>query len=296
MTWPDLILGSAMWGWTVDRERCFFLLDEFYGLGFRQVDTATNYPIDGRAEHFRLAESWLLEWIGAHGIKDLQVIVKVGSVNNSGSPENLLNKSFLMINLDDYRYRFGSNLHTFSLHWDNRSAESEIRETLEVLAQAAGHDLRPGLSGIRHPEVYALLNGDFGLRFRIQCKHHVFQSGYEHYRALHGHDFIAYGTNAGGFKLDGRYRPDSSWQARGGRTPVAEAGQEALRALLGGPIRQFFQLGLLFAAYHPAMTGILIGPSSSEQLAGNVAFYEQLKTTDFRSTYEALRAFHAQEH
>jgi aryl-alcohol dehydrogenase-like predicted oxidoreductase len=42
----QLLLGTAMWGWTVSRPTCFDLLDTFYAAGFRQVDAAVNYPIN----------------------------------------------------------------------------------------------------------------------------------------------------------------------------------------------------------------------------------------------------------
>ncbi len=97
---PTLILGTAMWGWTTPRETAFAMLDEWYSRGFREVDTATNYPIDRDPEHFRLAEKILLEWIAAHGVTDLEVMMKIGSVNNLRSPEHLLTKSFILMMLD----------------------------------------------------------------------------------------------------------------------------------------------------------------------------------------------------
>ena len=63
----ELVLGTAMWGWTVDKVTAFQLLDAWYAAGQRKVDTATNYPIDRVPEHFRLAEQILAEWIRANG-------------------------------------------------------------------------------------------------------------------------------------------------------------------------------------------------------------------------------------
>ena len=86
-SFPDLILGSAMWGWTLDAPAAFTLLDQFYAAGFRKIDGATNYPLNGVPTDFRGSENILAEWIKAHGVQDLEIIMKVGSISNQYSPE-----------------------------------------------------------------------------------------------------------------------------------------------------------------------------------------------------------------
>ena len=170
---PTLLLGTAMWGWTTSKQTAFTLLDEWYALGFREVDTATNYPIDKDPAHFRLAERILQEWIGANSITDLQVMMKIGSVNNLKTPEHILTKSFVLMLLDEYSYLFGSNLGTLMIHWDNRKNEADIRQTFEAFQVVEKQGIGLGLSGIRHPEIHAKINEDFGFDFRIQMKHNL---------------------------------------------------------------------------------------------------------------------------
>ena len=67
---PDLILGTALWGWTVPESTCYKLLDRFYEAGFRQIDTATNYPINKDPACFRLSESILINWISTNKVND----------------------------------------------------------------------------------------------------------------------------------------------------------------------------------------------------------------------------------
>jgi aryl-alcohol dehydrogenase-like predicted oxidoreductase len=301
MKLPELILGTAMWGWTVEARTCFSILSAFYEKGGRQVDTATNYPINKDPEAFRRAENILLEWIQTHQVQDLQVTVKVGSINNLFTPENNLTQSFLLMNLDYYKYAFRENLHTLMIHWDNREDADQIQDSLEALRIAYAAGYQPGLSGIRRPDIYAKLNEEFRLPFRIQIKHNPLQSAYAHYAPFHGRRcFSAYGITAGGFKLDGKYEADSSLKARGKAPEVEDERQEMFRKLLEKanrqtgrtPISNFHQLGLIHAAFAPDMEGILIGPSRLEQLDSTFAFYEQLKDGAYQDVYQALANIH----
>lgn len=297
---PTLLLGAAMWGWTIPRAACFGLLDYFYGQGFREVDGATNYPINKKIEDFRKAENILLEWIRANQVQDLKVCMKVGSINNLRTPEINLSKSFLLMLLDEYRNLFGPNLDTFMIHWDNRPEEGPARESLEALQIAREMGLRVGLSGIRHPEVYARLNESFGIKFRIQAKHNILQSDYARYRPFHGRAaFITYGINAGGMKLDQKeYHAGSTLKARGGNTEAEHPLAGPLRAILrqasqkeGRPQAvNFNHCGMAFSFYSPDVEGILLGASSLEQLKDSIGFYRALTTYDYRDLYKNLRS------
>ena len=295
-----LILGTAMWGWTTSPAMAMDLLDQFYAAGGRAVDTATNYPINKNPADFRQAERLLADWIRAHGVSDLSLTVKVGSINNLRTPDNNLNKSFLLLNLDQYEALFGSNLHTFMLHWDNRDDEAEIRETLEVMALAAARGLQPGLSGIRYPEIYHRLNQEemLGLDFVIQIKHNLLQSDYSRYHYFHGRPcFVAYGINAGGLKLNpADYGPAASLIARGGQAaqplPLLDELQQWLFAKKIGERRvlpaNMNQLGMLYACYQPDMAAVVIGPSSPGQLAETLDWASTLQHTDYSDLYREL--------
>ncbi len=291
-----------MWGWTTPRDRCFDLLDRFYAAGLREVDAATNYPINKQPEDFRRSETILLEWINAHGVSDLKVMMKVGSLNNMRTPDHNLTRSFLLLNLDDYRFRFGDNLDTLMIHWDNRSDAGAIRETLEALSVAHEYHLRVGLSGVRHPEVYAAENRAYQLDFRIQIKHNLLHSDYHRYPQFHGRRrFITYGINAGGIKLNpAEYHDHSSLAVRGGdvssahpiTTPLETLLTDANRNAKRPAVQSFNHCGLCFAYHSPDIGGILIGPSRTEQLDDSLAFFRALATNDYRELYQKLRALH----
>lgn len=288
-----------MWGWTMPKAICFDLLQHYYEQGFRTIDTATNYPINKNPEDFRRSENILLEWINTHGINDLQVIVKIGSVNNLRSPEHNLNKSFILMNLDDYQYKYASNFNMIMIHWDNRDQEGEIRESLEALDIARQRGLAIGLSGIQHPEIYQSLNNEFHFDFHFQCKHNILQSDYNRYVLFHGkRRFTTYGINAGGIKLQTTdYETNSSLKARGGNVenehPLAQPLQRIINeanAHNNRPILSTMNhIGMIFAYYSPDIESILVGPSKLSQLKDTLEFYTHLQSYDYADVYDHLK-------
>jgi len=293
------ILGTAMWGWTTDKKVAFGLLDEFYQRGFREVDGATNYPINKNANDWRAAEKILQEWIRANGVADLKIMMKVGSLNNLKTPDHNLSKSFLLMNLDEYRSMFGSNLDTWMIHWDNRADEKAIFETLNVLQSAEKEGLRVGVSGLKYPEIYAQLNKEFNLDFRIQIKHNLLHSDYQKYHFFHGKQrFITYGINAGGIKLNSQnYGENSSLKARAAdwnppspliekaQKAIVEANQNADRPTLA----TFNHLGMIYAFYHPDISGILLGTSRVKQLSDSLDFMKQMWENDYVDVFKKLK-------
>jgi len=288
-----------MWGWTMPPETCFDILSQFYERGFRSVDTATNYPINKNPADFRRSETILQQWLQTHGVTDLQIIVKIGSINNLRTPEHNLSKSFILINLDQYAQKFGSNFTMLMPHWDNREDENEVLQTLEALDEARKQGLQIGLSGIRHPDIYKKLNESFQFDFHLQCKHNILQSDYERYKMFHGkRRFITYGINAGGLKLNpDEYRSDSSLKARGGNVetehpiaaPLRQILTEANEAESRPKLLNMNQIGMLYAYHSPDVESILIGPSKWSQLESTLEFFGALQSFDYTDVYQRVR-------
>lgn len=300
---PDLLLGTAQWGWTVDRNAAFQILDAWYAAGYREIDAATNYPINKNPADFRAAEKILEEYIQAHGVHDLAVTMKIGSLDNMRSPESNLSPSFVLMMAGEYRRLLGDNLRGLMLHWDNRADEGAIRSTLSALSIAQSEfGVQPGLSGIAHPEQYARANADLGLRFDIELKHNVLQSDFERYAPFQGnsHRLLAYGINAGGVKLQGRYPAESTLVARGGDPAKLADILERLRSLLGKlnlafvrpPLLTMNHVGLVFAGLNPGIGGIILGISSVAQLRETLDFWRNLEVFDFKDAYHALGKLH----
>jgi aryl-alcohol dehydrogenase-like predicted oxidoreductase len=292
-----LVLGSAQWGWNVPKEVAFRLLDRWLAAGHRSIDAATNYPINRNPADFRASEKILAEYIQAHGLTDLKITVKVGSLDNMRSPEVNLSPSFLYMMAGEYLRLFGSNLYSVMLHWDNRSDVAEIQRSLEALAVLQDEfGLQPGLSGIAHPDACQIANAVTKLLFDIQLKHNVLHSDLSRYAPLseHGHRFFAYGINAGGLKIDADYGTSSTLITRGGQPGLSVEVVEKIKARLPDwnlafvrpPIKTMNHLGLIQAALHPNISGIILGVSSPEQLAETLDFYRNLEVFDYSDVFK----------
>jgi len=296
----NLILGTALWAWTVSKSQAFQLLDAFYEAGHRWVDAATNYPINKSADDFRAAEKILLAWIKANGINDLKVLMKVGSINNLYTPEHNLTPSFIHIVYQEYLHLFGDQLAEIMVHWDNRSAPQEIRSTLEALDLIRQEGVKIGLSGIKHPAVYKELNRSFKFDWDIQLKHNLVYSDYSRYALFHGRRrFLAYGINAGGLKFPSSgYNQDSSTQVRNVPTEKYQDLLQKISQLLEqynaqsnlAPLTRFNECSMIFTYYSPDIQGILIGPSKMEQLHSTLSFFKQLQAGAHQSFFPRLKA------
>ncbi len=294
----QLWLGTAMWGWTVDAAEAFSMLDAWYEAGFRQIDTATNYPINGIAADFRKAESILIQWIRAHQVDDLRVWVKVGSLTNERSPDHNLSEGFILLALEYYRQHFADNLYVLGVHWDNRSNPKEIEATIRALQTVRASGLQVGLSGIRYPEIWAQVNSTYGLSWLIQLKHNLIGSDLARYAPLANEaTFVAYGLNAGGLKLDPKaYGAHSSWRVRTGQLDEPHLMREIRKFVTQwnadhprAHITAFSQLGLCFALHHPRLSGAIIGPSNVQQLRATIQQVRTIMTHDhFAALFVAL--------
>ena len=291
------VLGTAMWGWTVDCSRAFALADRFYELNGRWFDTASNYPINRDPARFGLAAQWLADWCSTRHHIDGCVIAKVGALRNDGSdlcdlrPERLLHQFASMRDL------FGPCLRALSIHWDNRADQVAVNETAGVLRSVLRQGYDVGLSGIKHPALYWNALADVAEHCWIQVKLNVLsRSAYEHYAPFHGRSrFLAYGLNAGGLKLGATYDEASSARVRGAVTSVDLSGFEnILESWRKDPLlpRTFNELALALVGLENRFAGVLIGPSRIDQLEESMFFLPRLDriAADQRASAQLARA------
>lgn len=294
-----LILGTAMWGWTINRQQAYALLDQFYQAGGRWVDTASNYPINRNPADFRAAENILSDWLRENNVADMRVIVKIGSIDNSGSPQNNLARSFLLMNIDLYRGLLGSNLSTLMIHWDNRADQEQIEETLRAFTAFREAGIQPGLSGIQSPEKYFTSQQFPEQAVPVQCKYNLFHNGIDHYQQFSDRaEFLLYGINGGGLKFDKEYTSGSSATVRGvavdEKTEVLETIAQTVKASqtakqLG--VEQFNQVSLLHSWFEERASGIILGPSRPEHLRQSFEFIETIKKNpECRSLLEEIHS------
>jgi aryl-alcohol dehydrogenase-like predicted oxidoreductase len=294
----DLWLGTAQWGWTITEKQAFGLLDAFYDAGFRQIDCATNYPINKNIADFRKAETFIANWLKYHSVHDLKIMMKVGSLNNLRTPDCNLNPSFLLMSAEYYTQLFHTNLATIMIHWDNRTQLAAISQTFEALAAIVQQGLGVGLSGIQFPELYATANEQFGLNFYIQVKHNILVSDIQKYELLFPNAFfIAYGTNGGGIKLNKQdYAINSVLAVRGGDLHNSNPKIEMLEKHLmvanqqteRPPISDFYQVAMLYVANSTPFKGMIVAPSNLVQWDNTKKFYEILKHYTYNDIFAKI--------
>lgn len=291
----SLILGTAQWGWGTDQQTAFQLLEAWLKAGLREIDAATNYPINQNPADFRASENILKAFVDAHGLKnELSITMKVGSMDNMRGPEINLSPSFILMMADEYSRLFGGNLTGIMLHWDNRDDIAGINDSLEALSLLHKRGMVPGLSGIKFPEQYAIANQKHQLSFDIEVKHNVFVSDVKRYTPLTEagqprHRFLAYGINAGGVKLSGQYRDSSTFALRGGAHELYAAKIASIEAALPKyntanvrpPVITMNQLGMLKALVSPEIDGVLVGARTPAQISEAVEIRENVGLFDY---------------
>lgn len=294
----ELCLGTAMWAWTIPQKMAYKLLDCWYENGERCIDTATNYPINKNPKDFRKAEQWLSEWIKKNGVKDLNIMVKVGSLSNDGSPKCNLSPSFLSINHQHYADLFGAQFDCMMFHWDNRDDKHEIQDSVHCMSELCSTNQSIGFSGIKHPEAYIPSLKSLDRKPWLQVKHNVFQSHLDYYKNILEHtSTIAYGLSGGGIKLkESAYNTSSSASERGVDLTLLDKKLESINSKLDNfnasnpdaRVENMHQLGMLLASLDQRINGLLIGPSKTEHILDSIDFSKKINT--FKAAYLSLKA------
>jgi aryl-alcohol dehydrogenase-like predicted oxidoreductase len=79
LTTPPLILGGNVFGWTIDRETSFSVLDAYMAGGGRMIDTADVYSVWAPGNVGGESETILGQWIAQRGRRDdVLIATKVG--------------------------------------------------------------------------------------------------------------------------------------------------------------------------------------------------------------------------
>lgn len=283
----EMALGTALWGWSVEKTTAFQILDFYYQNGGRFVDTANNYPLNGNSQDYQKSALFVSEWIRVNGIRDLKVFFKVGSLSNKNTPANDLSLDFLGSQTARAQEQFGPNLDTVMIHWDDRAPGEDIAETTEFLQSVAAQGYGIGLSGIKNPSNYiGLLCGGSIQNLNIQIKYNFLDSSLDDYKALDRFHpkFWAYGIGVSGLKLsEEAYTPRSYVRlARNGSyhksiltKPVRQKIEETLKR--NRQLKSIYHIALAFSERSTQINGYLIAPTTIDQLKDISDFKEKCR-------------------
>jgi len=286
----EFILGTAMWGWSVSEKECHKILDYFYNSGYRKIDTAKNYPINSVTEDYLKSEQIIKNWITSRQVNDLQLIYKVGSLSNEYSPINNLSEKFIESEFDRIIKKFGNNLFTLMVHWDNRNDKLEIKKTIEILLKC--NPTLIGLSGIKFPEIYNEILFDIGYQNKIlvEIKFNILSTeSLIHYSKLNSHntEFIAYSIASGGIKIDkNEYEKNSRIIISQKPDFHEKTFPNKIKLKIEELIQKheyllsFYDLSLLFVYFNVSIDKIILGPRTKEQLENSFKLIDLYKNQE----------------
>ena len=281
----NLALGTAIWGWAVDKEICFKMLDLFYESGERYIDTASNYPINGLSKDRYASENIIAEWIKINGINDVNIIYKLGSIANTNTPKNNLSSEFITNEFNRIITKFNNNKIILMIHWDNRNNINEIKNSLKHLISLTNTDI--GFSGIKYPEKYNEVIQEIGYdqSFYIEAKSNIYQSFINHYDDMSNNvsRIFAYGISVSGLKLNlSDYSKDSYLNLVRDKSFHGEIMTGDLKnkieelKLKNKKIKSMYHIGIMLSEVNKNLYGYIVAPRNQSQLFDIINFRKHL--------------------
>lgn len=127
-------LGGNVFGWTLDEQKSFEILDAFVGGGFNFIDTADTYPwwINGKGG---LSETIIGNWLKARANrKDVIIATKVGSETREHGFD--ISKKHILKSVDESLQRLQTDyIDLYYTHFDDNT--TPVEETLSAYDEIA---------------------------------------------------------------------------------------------------------------------------------------------------------------
>jgi aryl-alcohol dehydrogenase-like predicted oxidoreductase len=139
-----LVLGTNVFGWTVDEPTSFRILDAFVDAGFNGVDTADSYSTWVAGNQGGESETIIGRWLGRDPSKRDRVVImtKVGSGMPGTGGKKTLAKSWILREVEDSLRRLRvETIDLYQSHWPD--PETPHEETL------AAYDALLGMGKVR---------------------------------------------------------------------------------------------------------------------------------------------------
>ena len=212
-----LIFGGNVFGWTVDENKSFELLDVFSAGGFNCVDTADSYSRWVPGNKGGESETIIGKWMKQKGNREKIIIsTKVGSDMGQGRKD--VSKKYILNAVEDSLTRLQTNyIDLYQTHWDNEA--TPVEETLEAydmlvkqgkVKWIGASNLSPerlaaslAASKKHNYPVYQTLQPEYNLYDREK-----FEKDYQPICEQHNLSVINYYALASGF-LSGKYRSEA---------------------------------------------------------------------------------------
>ncbi|TZF82701.1 aldo/keto reductase [Pedobacter sp. BS3] len=135
ITVAPLAFGGNVFGWTVDEQQSFTLLDAFVEQGFNFIDTANSYSRWVPGNKGGESETIIGNWVKSRNNRDKVIIAtKVGSAMNSTSDIKDISRAAILREVEGSLKRLQTDyIDLYQTHWDDNI--TPVEETLEAYAQ-----------------------------------------------------------------------------------------------------------------------------------------------------------------
>lgn len=209
-----LVFGGNVFGWTVDQQKAFTLLDHLVDAGLDAIDTADSYSTWVPGNQGGESETIIGQWLKARGQRDRVVIItKTGS--KLGAYERGLRREDIIARAEDSLRRLQTDhIDLYLSHWPD--PDTPYEETLRAYEQLIdqGKVRAIGASNLEAGQLREALDvaNRLGLpRYAVQEPEYNlydragYESGLRELCIAEGQGVITYYSLASGF-LSGKYR------------------------------------------------------------------------------------------
>lgn len=294
-----LIFGGNVFGWTIDRERSFAILDAFVDAGFNAIDTADAYSRWVPGNVGGESETIIGDWLKARGRRDdVLILTKVGSpMGQNGEDDRYdLSSGWIERAVEDSLRRLQTDvIDLYQSHWpDARTPQDETLRAFENLIRA-GKVRAIGVSNHTAEataEALAISERDRLARYQTLQPHYnlysrkTFEGPLQDLAVERGLGVIPYFSLEAGF-LAGKYRSadDLKGTARGGMLSdhFDERGIRILATLRAVAHRNEAtpaQTSLAWLLTRPAVTAPIVSATSLDQLKDTLKAVELTLSAD----------------
>lgn len=128
-----ITFGGNVFGWTINEQESFEILDGFIGEGFNFIDTADSYshwaPGNKGGESETIIGNWMAQ---RKNRQEVTIATKVGSI--PGTPKKSLAKDYILKSVESSLRRLKTDyIDLYQSHYDD--PETPIEDTLEIYDQ-----------------------------------------------------------------------------------------------------------------------------------------------------------------
>lgn len=128
---PPIIFGGNVFGWTLNEQESFKMLDTLLDRGFNMIDTADVYSRWAEGVEGGTSEKIIGKWMKERGVREKIILAtKVGSSMEQGGPKDI-SKDYILKAAEDSLKRLQTEyIDLYFTHWDDN--KTPVEETLEA--------------------------------------------------------------------------------------------------------------------------------------------------------------------